>query len=1052
MAADGTVKILINADGRNAISTVKDLATAMGLVKIAGKAWDVVKDSMSGAISRFDTLNKYPVMMKALGYASDDVTKSVKTLNEGIDGLPTSLDSISSSAQQLAPLTGGADSAAKSAVALNDAFLASGAGAADASRGLEQYTQMMSTGKVDLMSYRTLQETMPVSLRKVANAFGYTGKSAENDLFKALQGGQVTMDQLNDKFIELDKGQNGFADLARKNSVGIQTSIDNVKTAVVKGVASSISAIDQGLQNAGVGKIATLLDSLKGVVNNTFKSVNGAITGAIPGIIQSFQPFQSLIMNIKNQMAHIGDGNKLSSLSAIFDGVTATVKVLMNAIAGIANGAFVALIGVVDKVGGAFNKVFDSGSTSKMFGGLQQVINDLAAAVEIAFGKIGDVIEAVPWEQVFTAAKNAINGFVTVLKTVSGILKSALNNDIVKSFGVAVAAMFVAFKGYKVVTSAVASITGVVGTVGKAVTAMKEMGGAVSALKTGFSMITGFMGPAGWIVAGIAAVTAGLVFFFTKTKTGQELWKTFVTWLKDAWQNLSDVATAVWSAITDAFSGAVDGIKSAWSSVTDFFSGLWSSISNGAGAAADGAKSIWSGLGDFFSSLWQGITGTATTVWTGITDTLSSVWQGIVQVGQNLWGTFGDSLTQIWNGIVQVAQSVWDLLKSVIMAPILLIVDLITGNFGQIATDMSMIWQHIVADVQGIWTGLTTYFSGVLSFIGTYFSTIWTGISTFAISIWTNISNFFINIWNGIVSGAQAIWQGLLSFLINLMMSIYTGVTSAWNNIKSGVINAANAIKNGAINAWNAMTTGIQNFVNNLRSWVPAQWNAMKANVVNIANGIKSGAINAWNAMTSGVKRIVGNIKNAFNVLRHFDLGAAGRAIMESFHKGLTDAWGKVKKFVGGIGDWIRKHKGPISYDKKLLIPAGNAIMNGLNKGLAKSFESVKTTVSGMADKLADDVNSALDVSKFGNTSLTFAATVPTAETLTASGFKQLPSSSTINNYTTNNAGSSNRDATLEIHVHANIGQRELVNEIADPIRVKLDQIAKQQRRLGGYR
>lgn len=683
------------------------------------------------------------------------------------------------------------------------------------------------------------------------------------------------------------------------------------------------------------------------------------------GLASVFKPFISLLMNIQNQMAHLGDA-KFDGLKSIFSGLTEVVKTLMGAIAGITNVAFVGLIDIAQKVGSAFDKVFGGSATNEMFGGLQQVIQELTIIVETAFGKISNVIEAVPWEQVFTAAKNAINGFVTILKTLSGILKSALNNDIVKSFGVAVAAMFVAFKGYKIVTSAVASITGVVGTVGKAVTAMKEMGGAISALKTGFSMITGFMGPAGWIVAGIAAVTAGLVFFFTKTKTGQELWQSFVTWLKDAWQNLSDVATTVWSAISDAFSGAVDGIKSAWSSVTDFFSGLWSSISNGAGAAADGARSVWSGLGEFFSSLWQGITDTASAVWTGITDTLSSIWQGIVTVAQNLWGTFGDSLTQIWNGIVQVAQSVWDLLKSVIMAPILLIVDLITGNFGQIATDMSMIWQHIVADVQGIWTGLTTYFSGVLSFIGTYFSTVWTGISTFAISIWTNISNFFINIWNGIVSGAQAIWQGLLSFLINLMASIYTGVTSAWNNIKSGVINAVNAIKSGAINAWNGLTTGISNLVNNLKAFVPAAWNAMKSSVVNIANGIKSGAMSAWNGMVSGVKVIIEKIKSAFNLLSHIDLGAAGRAIMESFHEGLTKAWGKVKDFVGGIGDWIRKHKGPISYDRKLLIPAGNAIMAGLNNGLQDSFAEVKATVSGMSGQLAAAMHPDLTASATG--------------------------------------------------------------------------------------
>lgn len=83
-----------------------------------------------------------------------------------------------------------------------------------------------------------------------------------------------------------------------------------------------------------------------------------------------------------------------------------------------------------------------------------------------------------------------------------------------------------------------------------------------------------------------------------------------------------------------------------------------------------------------------------------------------------------------------------------------------------------------------------------------------------------------------------------------------------------------------------------------------------------------------------------------------FDLFAAGRAIMESFTDGLTHAWEATKEFVSGIGDWIREHKGPISYDRKLLIPAGKAIMGGLNESLQASFKSVQKQLSQWLIKL----------------------------------------------------------------------------------------------------
>ena len=82
---------------------------------------------------------------------------------------------------------------------------------------------------------------------------------------------------------------------------------------------------------------------------------------------------------------------------------------------------------------------------------------------------------------------------------------------------------------------------------------------------------------------------------------------------------------------------------------------------------------------------------------------------------------------------------------------------------------------------------------------------------------------------------------------------------------------------------------------------------------------------------------------------------------MEGFLGGLKSMWGAVTDFVGGIASWIAAHKGPISYDRRLLIPAGQAIMSGFNAALMGGFEYVKNNVSGMADgirSMFDDAGS----------------------------------------------------------------------------------------------
>lgn len=274
--------------------SILGIGAGVGAVKLVSAAVNMVKDSVEGAINRFDTLNKYPVVMKALGYSTEDVDRSMTKLGDGIDGLPTSLDEIVSSTQQLSISTGSLSKGTDTAIALNDAFLASGASTADATRGMQQYIQMLGKGQVDMQSWRTLQETMPIAMDKVAKSFKEQGVNSVNQLYDALQGGDITFNEFNNRLIELDKGVGGFADLAKKNSKGIKTSWANIKTATVKGVTTVIKSFDE-LSKAVTGKnIAENLDSLKNVVNVTFKSIDTAIQATIP-IVKVFATVVSSI-------------------------------------------------------------------------------------------------------------------------------------------------------------------------------------------------------------------------------------------------------------------------------------------------------------------------------------------------------------------------------------------------------------------------------------------------------------------------------------------------------------------------------------------------------------------------------------------------------------------------------------------------------------------------------------------------------------------------------------------------------------------------------------
>lgn len=736
----------VSDSGSRISNTFKSMVGAISTVAVAGKAWDIVKNSMGGAIERFDTLNKYPVVMKALNYSTQDVAKSTSILAKGIDGLPTSLQDVTSVAQQLAPLTGSAKKASQSAIALNNAFLASGASVADTSRGLQQYTQMLSTGKVDLMSYRTLMETMPIALRKVANSFGFTGKSAEQDLYNALQSGQITVDQLNDRFIKLNGGVNGFAQLAKKNSQGIGTSFANLKNAVVKNMANMMSAINKGFKQAGFGSIAQVLDSLKGSINSTFQTIAPVVTSATTVILKSLKGLFSFINANKNWLGPLAKG--LVGISVL--GKTATT------IGGIAK-SFQELGGVI----GIFTKVFPS----------------LATGIKI----IVSLGKASTYVRIFQSAMFGIGKAV-----VSVIAVGSKVFDIFMKMGRALKAVGVALK-------------------------------ALGALMTN--------NPFGIMIAAIAAVVGVLIYFFTQTKTGRALWQSFITWLSGVWQSLVGIATTVWNGISNVITTCVNIVKAAWQGIVEFFTTLWTGIVNI-------ATTIWNGL---------------VTVFTTIVTVIETVWQGI--------STF---FTTLWTNIVTIATTIWNMIVMVVTT--------------------------VVTTVQAAWSGF---------------------------------SAFMDSLWNGIVAVASGVWNGLVAVISgawNTIVSVINGAISIVRSVISSGFNGAKAIVQGAMNA--------------MRGVISSIWNAIKG---------------VFRAGVNFIRSVV-----------HVDLSGQGRAIMNSFFNGLKSVWNSIKSFISHIAGWIKAHKGPISYDRKLLIPAGRAIMEGLNSGLTEQFANVKSNVSTMAEMIAN--------------------------------------------------------------------------------------------------
>ena len=774
----------LNKNSQNTNTSILDIAKGVGVFKLVDSAVGLVRNSLDGAIDRFDTLNKYPVVMQALGYSASDVDKSMAKLNKGIDGLPTSLDEIVSNTQQLAISTGSLTKGTDTAIALNNAFLASGASTADASRGMQQYVQMLSKGTVDMQSWRTLQETMPIAMDKVAKSFKDQGVNSVSELYDALQSGKITFDDFNSRLIKLNGGVGGFAELAKKNSAGIKTSFKNVKTAVVKGLENVLSAIDNGMKSAGLGSIAQNFDKLKTVVNQVFS----AITKAIPPVISVIATFIKLIGNIINALKPF--------LPVLLPIITTW-------------GAFMVQLKGVGAVVKTFNQV-----------------------------------------------KSAITGVMSTIKILFAIMAA---------------------------------------------------------------------NPITVIIGLIAALVVGFIYFWNTSEDFRNFW------------------IGLWEGIKKAVDTAVKGIQNAWNATVKWFTDTWNNIKNGAkglwdgtiqGAkdAVDSVKNAWNGIKEWFANLWKGTTSGLSSAWDSVTTTLAPFVETIKTIFQPIL----DFFSGLWGQVQTIFGSAWEIIKTVVMGPVLLLIDLITGDFNQFKEDFAMLWQTLATAIQTI---VQTFVNIVVGFYKSFFQTV-------------------VNIWNAIVDGVKSLWGAFTTWVVNMAKSIVDGIVNGWNSFKQGTVDLWNATIQWVKDTWASFKQWVVDSANAIVNGVKQGWENLKQGTIDLWNGMINGLKGIWDGLKQSVGDLIDNVKTTFNNLKNINLLDIGKAIIDGLVKGLKQKWEDGMKFISGIGDWIRKHKGPIRVDRKLLTPAGNAIMTGLNSGLTGGFRDVQSNVSGMGDMIANAINS----------------------------------------------------------------------------------------------
>ncbi|MDC2841910.1 phage tail tape measure protein [Limosilactobacillus mucosae] len=483
-----------------------------------------------------------------------------------------------------------------------------------------------------------------------------------------------------------------------------------------------------------------------------------------------------------------------------------------------------------------------------------------------------------------------------------------------------------------------------------------------------------------WVAIGvaIAAVVAALAVFFTKTKTGQAMWKQFtqsvadsVDGIKQAWQSMTDffsnlwdgiVTTAqnIWSSFGQFFSPVVQSVESIWQGLSDFFGnlwngivtfaqGVWSSFAQGMAPIVDAFKNLWSALTDFFSTLWQGIVNTAQTIWQGLLPIVTTVWNGIKTVVSTIMQAIADVIqtigtaiqtvwTTIWNAIETVAMTIWDAIKNFISLEIQGIQTVIQSVMTIIQTIWQTAWNVIETTVQTVWSIISTIVSTAINAVAGVIRAVTDAIKGDWSGAWNEIENVASTIWNGITSVVSTAINGVRNVISSVMNGIKSVWSSVWNGIKSVTSGAMSMVRSVVSSGMSAMRGVVSSMMSAVQSAFVSGWNAARNATANGISRAVSAARSMTGAMVSAGRDFVMGFVNGIEGAIWRAASAAARMASAAMHA--AKAWFNIgspsKVMRDQVGKWV---------------PAGLAV------GIEQNTDLVENAAKRMAEAAMPDIH-----------------------------------------------------------------------------------------------
>lgn len=327
--------------------------------------------------------------------------------------------------------------------------------------------------------------------------------------------------------------------------------------------------------------------------------------------------------------------------------------------------------------------------------------------------------------------------------------------DVLKGIGAAVGAVVGAisktvkwFKDNETVTVALGAAVGILA----AAYVTSLIPGIVAATGVLYSQVAAWIAlkaamltnPFVLIVAGLAALAAGLVVAYRESETFRKIVDGVLEWLKDA-------ATAVFGFLKTFIPGAWETIRAATSTA-------------------------WNAIRTIITAVFDALH-TVITTWVGVHVTvITTAWNTIKTVTTTTWNAIKTVLTGVWSAITAAAHLAWDATSLAILTPIRAARDGLALIWTTIKTVASTAWEGLKIAADTAWDGIRAAILTPIRAARDLVSGVWHSMGVRAAEAWSNLKDGVSNFAGDVKDGVERAFRGAANTAIDFINAIIKAI------------------------------------------------------------------------------------------------------------------------------------------------------------------------------------------------------------------------------------------------------------------------------------